>query len=524
MYKSKYGLFGLKRLDYLRRLLPAIAILISVELLSRFAFPAWNPSVICLLAVAITVLASGWRLGIGSAVLILAYSLYFFSTPGKLMRYKPDAIRDLLILNAAVLATVLITGWLRRRGSYGDSIVTSNNQLRREMASREQIGNGMVEGEEGLTDLCRQLSNEDVLARPVEQTEVALRQSYNLLRGIIEGTSDVVYVKDLQGRYLIINPPGAQQLGRSVEEMIGKDDYHFFTPETARQITELDRQVMEQGETMTGEMTIVLSGTAHTFQMTKSPYRDHNGEIIALIGVSHDITDRQRAAEHLENSRAQLRALSGRLQSVREEERRRIAREIHDELGQILTGLKMELASLTRRLSPPDSNTDWKQIGERTKSINQLIDDAIQTVRKISTELRPGLLDTVGLAATIEWYAEEFQARTGINCHLSSLSKKTALDQERSIAVFRIFQEILTNVARHAQATNVDVALEEEGNDLVMIAQDNGRGVNAGELSNPKSLGVLGMRERATLLGGELNIRGIQGKGTTVTLRVPLDK
>jgi PAS domain S-box-containing protein len=349
-------------------------------------------------------------------------------------------------------------------------------------------------------------------------------KSDNLLRGIIEGTSDTVYVKDVQGRYLIINPSGARLLGNPVEEIIGKDDAEFCSPESARQIMESDRQVVESGKTVTGEMTITLAGTARTFLTTKSPYRDQHGRIIGLIGVLHDITERQRAAEHLENSRAQLRALSARLQSVREDERKRVAREIHDELGQVLTGLKMEISSLARRLSSPDGAADWPQIVERARGINELIDSAIQTVRKISAELRPGLLDAVGLTAAIEWYAEEFQNRIGVKCHLKLPPKDIALDQERSIAVFRIFQEIMTNVARHAQATRIGITLEEHGHDLILAAQDNGRGIKASELSNPTSLGLLGMRERALLLGGEVNIRGAQGRGTTVTVRIPLDK
>ncbi len=351
-----------------------------------------------------------------------------------------------------------------------------------------------------------------------------LRQSNGLLRGILEGTCDAVYVKDLQGCYLMINPAGAQMLGKPLEQIVSKSVFELFSPEVARQMMEFDRQAVESGETVTGELTITLGGTVRTFVITRSPYRDHRGDIIGVVGVSRDITERQRAAEHLESSRAQLRALSARLQSAREDERKRIAREIHDELGQVLTGLKMEISSLAKRLTSQDNGVDRPQIAERARTINQLIDGAIQTVRKISTELRPGLLDTLGLTAAIEWHVEEFQKSTGIRCDLKLSTNGFTLEQERSIAVFRIFQEILTNVARHAQATRVDITFDEHDRDLILTAQDNGRGIKASEFSNPKSLGLIGMRERALLLGGEVNIRGVRGKGTTVTLRVPLDK
>jgi signal transduction histidine kinase len=260
------------------------------------------------------------------------------------------------------------------------------------------------------------------------------------------------------------------------------------------------------------------------FLFNKTPYRNYLGQIVGLVVVARDITEHQRAAENLENSRSELRALSAQLQSVREEERMRIAREIHDELGQVLTGLKMDVVSLTKRMAEANAQTDWQQLKERSQAIAVLINNAILTVRKISTELRPGLLDAVGLTAAIEWQAKEFEKRTGIKCELNLPQSNVVLDQNRSVAVFRVFQEILTNVTRHAQASKVSVVLEEQGTYLFLEARDNGRGIKASEFSNPKSLGLLGMRERALLLGGEFNIRGVRGKGTTVTIRIPLEE
>ena len=215
----------------------------------------------------------------------------------------------------------------------------------------------------------------------------------------------------------------------------------------------------------------------------------------------------------------QLRALAGRLQSVREEERIRVAREIHDELGQALTGIKLELATLIREL-PGDA----KQQLNRAESIMKLAHETIQSVRRISTELRPGILDDLGLTAAVEWAAEDFQTRTGTKCQIDLPDADIALDPERATALFRIFQETLTNVARHADATQVDVRLGKENGDLILEVRDNGQGISEEQLSATTSLGILGMRERVLLLGGTLTIRGTPGKGTIVRVVIPDSK
>lgn len=355
-----------------------------------------------------------------------------------------------------------------------------------------------------------------------KQTEDALLRNQNLLQGIVEGTPDVIFVKDRRGRYVIVNAAGVRLLGKPMEEIIGRDDPDLFPLEEAHRALNIDHQIMESGEARAYELAITVEGVTRAFLFTKTPYRNDSGQIAGLVVVARDITDHQRAAENLENSRSELRALSAQLQSVREEERMRIAREIHDELGQVLTGLKMDVVSLTKRMAEANAQTDWQQLKERSQSIAALINNAILTVRKISTELRPGLLDAVGLTAAIEWQAKEFEKRTGIKCELCLPQSNVVLDQSRSVAVFRVFQEILTNVTRHAEATNVSIILEKQGTHLFLEARDNGRGIRASEFSNPKSLGLLGMRERALLLGGEFNIRGVRGKGTTVTVRIPL--
>jgi len=218
----------------------------------------------------------------------------------------------------------------------------------------------------------------------------------------------------------------------------------------------------------------------------------------------------------LQGSFEQLRALAGRLQSIREEERKRVAREIHDELGQALTAIKLDVSSLVREM--PE---DQRRQSTRTQTILMLVDETIRSVRRIATELRPGMLDDLGLVATLEWAGEEFGARTGTQCRLDLPSDDLVVDPDTAVAIFRIFQETLTNVARHANAKEVKARLAIEDGNLTLEVHDNGSGIPGEKLQKGRSLGILGMRERATLLGGNLSITGFPGKGTAVRVWIP---
>jgi signal transduction histidine kinase len=238
----------------------------------------------------------------------------------------------------------------------------------------------------------------------------------------------------------------------------------------------------------------------------------HNKNVV----LQREIGERKKAEESLRASQESLRALTARLQSIREEEGTRISREIHDELGQSLTGLKMDLTWLSRRL------TDNKALEPKIKSMFGLIDDTIRSVRRIASRLRPEALDQLGLVAAIGWQARDFQMRTGIRCKVTLPAEALNVDQETSTGVFRIFQELLTNVARHANATKVDVCMEVAPDALLLTVQDNGRGIAQQDASSGKSLGLMGMRERALLLGGDIRIEGSRAKGTRADVRIPL--
>ena len=232
--------------------------------------------------------------------------------------------------------------------------------------------------------------------------------------------------------------------------------------------------------------------------------------------LSAELAEREQSELRLRASEENLRALAAHLQSVREEERIHIAREIHDELGQALTGLKFDIATLSRSFA----TSSPEEIGEGTKGVLQQIDRIINSVRRIASGLRPEVLDEIGLSAAIEWQAREFSRRTGIRCLVEIASGFSDPDKDRSTAVFRIFQELLTNVARHAHATRVAVHLA-DSDTLSLKVEDNGRGIQERELESPRSLGFLGLRERVLAFGGSIDVRGEEGKGTTVSVSIP---
>ena len=235
--------------------------------------------------------------------------------------------------------------------------------------------------------------------------------------------------------------------------------------------------------------------------------------------LSAELSERAMTEARLRASEENLRKLAAHLQSVREEERIHIAREIHDELGQALTGLKFDINSLARTCAEGEPGA----LAERVVAMGQSIDRIINSVRRIASGLRPEVLDEIGLSAAIEWQAREFSRRTGIRCTVRLEPGFTDPDRERSTALFRIFQELLTNVARHANATRVSVNLAEvDGEALALTVEDNGRGIKEEQFASSKSLGFMGLRERVLAFGGAIDVKGEEGKGTRVSVSVPL--
>jgi len=244
----------------------------------------------------------------------------------------------------------------------------------------------------------------------------------------------------------------------------------------------------------------------------------------AAISISRDITERKLAEATLKDSLINIRALAARLEKVREEERTRVARIVHDELGQALTGLKLDISSVAKKLSAKDVKLHAPLILKKVQSMNALITETIPIVNRIVSQLRPAMLDDLGLKAAIKWQAQNYQERTRISCSFSSNLKDQKLDRESTTGLFRILQEALNNIVRHAHATAIKILLRHKENSLIMQVSDNGRGITENKLNDFRSFGLTGMRERATLLGGAVEISGRPGIGTTVMVSIPLKK
>ncbi len=359
-----------------------------------------------------------------------------------------------------------------------------------------------------------------------KRAEDALRESQRFIQRVADTSPAILYVYDLlEGRYLYVNHQVDKVLGYSVEDFVGMAPV-FITdlahPDDACIVTEraVKLATAEDGEIF--ETCVRLKGASGKWLWIQSRdtvfTRTGDGRPEQIIGMAQDVTASKRSQEALEQSREQLRALSVRLQQVREEERVAIAREVHDELGQMTTALNMEVSRMRNHFSRSEAAEDPEVI-ERLAAMESTIDSMLHTVRRISAELRPPLLDEFGLEAAIQWQAREFQKRYGLRCEVR-VKGVTVVDSQLSNAVIRIIQETLTNVARHAKASKVLIQMRQTADLLMLVVKDNGRGITEGEQS--ESLGLLGMRERALLFGGEVEIEGVPGGGTTVTLRMPL--
>ncbi len=328
-------------------------------------------------------------------------------------------------------------------------------------------------------------------------------------------------VVDQQGRITMANSLVENLLGYGPNELLGRP-VETLVPERFRD-QHLQHRAGYAADPRLRPMGAGLElygrrrdGSEFPAEIALSPLAGEE-EVFVVVAIRH-ISDSQAKEDQLRHSREQLRELSARLLSMREEERARIARVIHDELGQALTGLKMDVAWLQRHLGD-----DQQTLLDKTQAMSELIDTTVQAVRRISTELRPAILDDLGLVAALEWQLQEFERRTGIQCHLVCPLEEVTLDAAGRTTAFRIFQAALTNVARHAYASQVEVTLEETASHLMLHVHDNGRGIADRDINDPKSIGLLGMRERARLRGGTVDIHGTPGQGTTVVVRLPMD-
>jgi signal transduction histidine kinase len=300
------------------------------------------------------------------------------------------------------------------------------------------------------------------------------------LASILDSMEDGVYIINRQLEIEYANPAFETIFGPM---KIGQDKCYQYFHNRRDPCPWCPNEAVFAGKTMRWEWHFTKN--KRTYDLITTPLRNSGGNT-SKLGIFRDITEHKKTDEEIRESREQLRNLSAHLHSVREEERKLMAREIHDELGQSMTALKMDLAWLAKRLSK-----DQKTLLEKADAMSELVDTTIRTVQRICTELRPGILDDLGLVTAIEWQADEFVSRTGIKCKLSPKPKHIVVDGERATVIFRVFQEMLTNVVRHARATKVKVGLRQENGRLVLQVKDNGVGIKEEQIIDPKSLGLI---------------------------------
>ncbi len=401
--------------------------------------------------------------------------------------------------------------YVRKDGSVIDVLLSA-------ITERDQIGE-IRRSLAVLVDITERKRAEEELKRAQEklsryskELERQVRERTREITSILEYTPAVVYIKDAEGRYILVNSRYEELFGISNQnqEIQGKTDAEVLPPAVAEQYLAHDGRLKKEGRSFQVEERVPQPDGEQTYLSVKFPIKNEQGEITRLGGISINITDLKRAQE-------QLRRLSGGIMARQEKERAAIARELHDELGQVLTALRMDAVWLRNRLKDKDDAAS-----RRAVNMCDIIDETISEVRAISTRLRPAVLDDLGLIDALEWYTSEFEKRTEIACVFNH-EDVPPVSELVATAAYRIAQEALTNVARHSGANRVDVTLRAEGSKLTLAVVDEGRGFDAERLDEYEALGVAGMKERAGLVGGEVTIRSKPGRGTAVYFSLPID-
>jgi two-component system sensor histidine kinase UhpB len=349
-----------------------------------------------------------------------------------------------------------------------------------------------------------------------------LRNREEQLRLLAENMSDFVAMYDVQGKCLYASPSCYRLAGYTQEEMLEMDQFRVIHPDDKNTSVQAFEAVASgRGTDASSIYRLQRKDGTYTWVETRAEsILGPDGLPAKVVAVTRDVSQRIAVEKELRDSREQLRHLFAHMESAREEDRRKIAREVHDELGQALTAMKIDLTWLSKAFA--DKKGKMKaDAGNRISQMGHLIDMTIESVRRISREIRPVILDDLGIISALEWYLQQFQAHTEITAAFNTELKALTLDRERSVAVFRIVQELLTNVARHARASRVTVSLAADDGVIECIVADNGCGISTGAQDRPSSLGLLGIRERLQIFGGAVKFDGAPGDGTTVSFTLP---
>jgi two-component system sensor histidine kinase UhpB len=352
-------------------------------------------------------------------------------------------------------------------------------------------------------------------ALETKATEQALGRSQEQLQQIIGTLPIPLFIKDAQSQIIMMNTACEQLWGVRFEDVEGTKAAQFFPPGQMAKFLDDDRAVFAHGQLLVVEEVAFNAtlGQDRVLETRKKPVFDKDGKPAYLLGISVDITERKHAQDHLQHTLRQVRQLSEHQQSENEDERRQVATGIHDELGQNLLALKIDVALLERRTASRHPN-----LHRRVLEAMETLDATISSVRAIINSLRPAILD-LGLDAALEWQLDQFQGRSGIRCTLEVEMTLMPLDAHLTAAVYRIVQESLDNVARHAKAAKVEVALVVTPDHLSLTIIDDGIGMT--DESNGPGFGLRGIRERVDAFGGELRINSGYGGGTVLSIRIP---
>jgi len=365
-----------------------------------------------------------------------------------------------------------------------------------------------------------------------KRADSTLRESEQRYRMIADDTMDIIWRMDLDMRFTYVNPAVEKVFGFTPEEWAGTSLGDHCSPAEFSRIRAIAAERVQHylatgqhGKGVLFEATMLdRLRVAIPVEVRAKLIVGVDGRPIALHGITRDIRERQAAELKIIQSREELRRLAEQLQELaahleeaREKERTGIARELHDQLGQALTALNMDLSGVQR------ATMDGQPVPvDRLQRMKSLLDETIGDVRRLSSDLRPGILDDAGLLAAIEWQLQQFQERSNIRCELATKVRDCQLDRPRTTALFRVFQELITNVGRHAGATRVWVTFDRADGDCVLTVEDNGKGITEEQANAPTALGLIGIRERLRPLGGRLEFLRREPKGTTARVVVPL--
>ncbi len=367
-----------------------------------------------------------------------------------------------------------------------------------------------------LKDPSNQVYGAIVIARDIT-SRMRLENTWNLLSSVVESTEDAIYGLSLNGTVINWNRGAEEIYEYKQEEIIGGSINRIVLPLDRKELYQIIEKVMRSEKIQRFEaVRIKKDGTKIITSTTICPFGDSTGKKIGVSAIERDITEAKRAETQLQDSKEMLRNLAAHLETIREDERKEIAFEVHDELGQELTALKLDLSWMESKLTDLDP-----VLKNKIFEMKELIDTTIDRVGNISTKLRPDILDHFGLSAAIEWATGDFQKRSGIHCELIFDPEEINVDGDVATVIFRILQETLTNIVRHSRADMVEVFFSENDERFELSVSDNGVGITQEQINSPESFGLFAMNERARSVGAYVEIIGQANIGTKINLVIP---